>query len=128
MKTIKDLGDVRGKRVLVRSDLNVPLDGKTITDAGRITASLPTLIGAVQQGAELAAQLRDLRLGLREGLRVVLVLGHGHEELDLLDAGVEALELLQGRLLVRELRGDLLGGLRVEVERSCGRWRTAAAR
>ena len=37
MKTIADLGDLRGKRVLVRSDLNVPLDGETITaltDAG----------------------------------------------------------------------------------------------
>ena len=38
MKTIDDLGDLRGKRVLVRSDLNVPLDGTTITDDGRIRA------------------------------------------------------------------------------------------
>jgi phosphoglycerate kinase len=41
--TIDDLGDLRGKRVLVRSDLNVPLDGTTITDDGRIRASLPTI-------------------------------------------------------------------------------------
>lgn len=49
MKTIDDLGDLRGRRVLVRSDLNVPLDGTTITDDGRIRASLPTwqrLLGA----------------------------------------------------------------------------------
>ena len=32
MKTLDDLGDLRGKRVLVRADLNVPLDGTTITD------------------------------------------------------------------------------------------------
>ena len=37
------LGDVAGKRVLVRSDLNVPLDGTTITDDGRIRASVPTI-------------------------------------------------------------------------------------
>ena len=42
MKTIADLGDVKGKRVLVRSDLNVPLDGeRNITDDGRIRASVP---------------------------------------------------------------------------------------
>ena len=37
------LGDVAGKRVLVRSDLNVPLDGTRITDDGRIRASVPTI-------------------------------------------------------------------------------------
>ena len=43
MKSVADLGDLRGKRVLIRCDLNVPLDGGTITDDGRIKASLPTL-------------------------------------------------------------------------------------
>lgn len=43
MKSLKDLGDLHGKRVVVRCDLNVPLDGDTITDDGRIRASLPTL-------------------------------------------------------------------------------------
>jgi phosphoglycerate kinase len=43
VKNIGDLGDLRGKRVLVRSDLNVPLDGSTITDDGRIRASAPTI-------------------------------------------------------------------------------------
>ena len=36
MKSIADLGDLRGKRVLIRCDLNVPLDGQQITDDGRI--------------------------------------------------------------------------------------------
>jgi phosphoglycerate kinase len=40
---VDSLGDVDGKRVLVRSDLNVPLDGSTITDDGRIRASVPQI-------------------------------------------------------------------------------------
>lgn len=53
MKTIEDLGDLRGKRVLVRSDFNVPLDGTTITDDGRIRAALPTLKSLVDAGAKV---------------------------------------------------------------------------
>ncbi|WP_313277397.1 phosphoglycerate kinase [Timonella senegalensis] len=53
MKKIEDLGDLRGKRVLVRSDFNVPLDGSTITDDGRIRAALPTLKGLVDAGAKV---------------------------------------------------------------------------
>jgi phosphoglycerate kinase len=51
--TIDDLGDLRGKRVLVRSDLNVPLDGTTITDDGRIRASLPTIRALTEKGARV---------------------------------------------------------------------------
>jgi phosphoglycerate kinase len=45
VRTLDDLlaGGVSGRTVLVRSDLNVPLDGQRITDDGRIRASLPTL-------------------------------------------------------------------------------------
>lgn len=54
MKTIADLGDLKGKRVLVRSDLNVPLDGdKNITDDGRIRASVPTIKALTDQGARV---------------------------------------------------------------------------
>ncbi|OBH18882.1 phosphoglycerate kinase [Mycolicibacter terrae] len=44
---------VSGRGVLVRSDLNVPLDGDTITDPGRITASVPTLRALVEAGAKV---------------------------------------------------------------------------
>ncbi len=54
MRTIDSLGDLRGKRVLVRSDLNVPLDGRRITDDGRIRASLPTLRRLSAAGARVA--------------------------------------------------------------------------
>ncbi|MGZ4651058.1 MAG: phosphoglycerate kinase [Kineosporiaceae bacterium] len=53
MTTIDDLGDVRRKRVLVRSDLNVPLDGTTITDDGRIRASVPTIRRLADAGAKV---------------------------------------------------------------------------
>ena len=53
MKTISDLGDLRGRRVLVRSDLNVPLDGTTITDDGRVRASVPTIQQLQQAGAKV---------------------------------------------------------------------------
>jgi phosphoglycerate kinase len=54
--TIKTLDDllaegVQGRRVLVRADLNVPLDGSTITDDGRIRAVLPTLVALRDAGA-----------------------------------------------------------------------------
>jgi phosphoglycerate kinase len=50
MKTTDDL-DVRGKRVLVRADLNVPLNGLRITDDGKIRACLPTLKALLERGA-----------------------------------------------------------------------------
>jgi phosphoglycerate kinase len=50
MKTIDDL-EVSGRRVLVRADLNVPLDGSRITDDGKIRASLPTLNALLERGA-----------------------------------------------------------------------------
>ena len=46
-------GSVRGKRVLVRSDLNVPLDGARITDDGRIRASVPTIEQLADAGARV---------------------------------------------------------------------------
>ncbi|RPA19684.1 phosphoglycerate kinase [Gordonia sp. OPL2] len=53
--TLKDLlaEGVSGRGVLVRSDFNVPLDGSTITDPGRILASLPTLSALIDAGAKV---------------------------------------------------------------------------
>jgi phosphoglycerate kinase len=50
IKTL-DSVDVRGKRVLLRCDLNVPLKDGVITDDGRIKASLPTIKHLLAQGA-----------------------------------------------------------------------------
>ena len=52
MKTIDDLA-VAGKRVLVRADLNVPLDGGRVADDGRITASLATLTTLMASDAKV---------------------------------------------------------------------------
>ncbi|MDQ1104014.1 phosphoglycerate kinase [Nocardioides zeae] len=53
MGSYPGLGEVAGKRVLVRSDLNVPLDGTTITDDGRIRASVPTIKALADAGARV---------------------------------------------------------------------------
>jgi len=53
MNTIDDLGDLSGKRVLVRSDLNVPLEDGRITDDGRIRASVPTIRALADKGARV---------------------------------------------------------------------------
>jgi len=55
MKTIDELlaEGVGGKRVFVRADLNVPLDGTTITDDGRIRAVLPTVKALAEAGARV---------------------------------------------------------------------------
>jgi phosphoglycerate kinase len=52
MKTINDFA-VAGLRVLVRADLNVPLEGGSIADDGRIRASLPTLTALTARGAKV---------------------------------------------------------------------------
>ncbi|MDO5634071.1 MAG: phosphoglycerate kinase [Micrococcus sp.] len=54
-QTVKDLlaTDVAGRTVLIRSDLNVPLDGSTVTDDGRIRASLPAVRDLSEAGAKV---------------------------------------------------------------------------
>ena len=52
MRRVEDL-DVSGRTVLLRADLNVPLDGATITDDGRIRASLPTITKLTGRGARV---------------------------------------------------------------------------
>ncbi|MFK5635388.1 phosphoglycerate kinase [Ornithinimicrobium sp. LYQ103] len=49
----EQLGGLAGRTVLVRSDLNVPLDGATITDDGRVRASVPTITELAEAGARV---------------------------------------------------------------------------
>jgi len=53
LRTIESLGDLSGKRVIVRCDLNVPLNDGVISDDGRIRASLPTINLLIHAGARV---------------------------------------------------------------------------
>jgi phosphoglycerate kinase len=71
MKSIDDLA-VEGRRVLVRADLNVPLDGGRVADDGRIRASLPTLNALTSRGAKVIVCTHLGRPGGRTDLRYSL--------------------------------------------------------
>ena len=51
--TLEDLGDVAGKRVLVRTDFNVPMENGKITDDFRIRAALATITYLTERGAHV---------------------------------------------------------------------------
>ena len=53
MRTIQSLGSLAGQTVIVRCDLNVPLENRVITDDGRIRASLETLKALLNDGASV---------------------------------------------------------------------------
>ncbi|MFH8252440.1 phosphoglycerate kinase [Microbacterium sp. B2969] len=53
LRTLDSLGSLAGKRVIVRADLNVPLQAGVITDDGRVRATLPTLNALIHQGARV---------------------------------------------------------------------------
>lgn len=50
-KTLDDMGDIAGKRVLVREDLNAPMDGATVTDDTRLRAAVATVAELADKGA-----------------------------------------------------------------------------
>ncbi|MEY3561801.1 MAG: hypothetical protein RL068_953 [Actinomycetota bacterium] len=54
LRSLDNAGDLAGKRVILRCDLNVPLKDGVITDDGRIRASLPTIKRLVEAGARVA--------------------------------------------------------------------------
>ena len=64
LRTIESLGDLAGKTVLLRCDLNVPLDGDRITDDGRVRASVPTIRKLRDAGAAVVVMSH---LGRPEG-------------------------------------------------------------
>jgi phosphoglycerate kinase len=70
-KTVRDI-DVRGKRVFLRADLNVPLDDGRITDDTRIRASLPTIRYLLDRGAAviLASHLCRPKGKVNDALRL----------------------------------------------------------
>jgi phosphoglycerate kinase len=101
MPTLDDL-EVEDRRVLVRADLNVPLENGVIVDDLRVRASLPTLQALLERGARLAV---CSHLGRPKG-KVV-------EELRLAPVGERLAELLEVKVLAL---GEVIGD---EAKRAC---------
>jgi phosphoglycerate kinase len=86
-RTLDDMGDVRGKRVLVREDLNVPMDGARVTDDTRLRAAAPTVAELSDKGA------------------IVLVLAHfGRPKVPAPEYSLAQIAIPFGHVLGREVR------------------------
>ena len=102
-KTVRDV-EVRGKRVFLRADLNVPLDDGRITDDTRIRASVPTIVYLLERGATviLASHLGRPKGKVNDALRLKPV--------------ADRLSQLLGRPV--RMTGDALGpGVQVAVDK-----------
>jgi len=77
LRDLSDLGDVAGKRVFVRVDYNVPLEGGEVADDARIRASMPTLLEVLKGGASLvvASHLGRPKGQVKEEARMAPVAG-----------------------------------------------------
>ncbi len=83
-KSVDDLKNLKGKRVLVRCDFNVPLKNGVITDETRIVAALPTIQKLIGEGAKviLCSHLGKVKNGPNEGESLAPVAARLSEKLD----------------------------------------------
>lgn len=82
-KSVDDLKNLKGRRVLVRCDFNVPLKDGVITDETRIVAALPTIQKLINEGAKviLCSHLGKVKNGPNEGESLAPVAARLEEKL-----------------------------------------------
>jgi phosphoglycerate kinase len=97
-RTLDDLGDIKGKRVFVRVDLNVPMADGRVTDETRLRASLPTVSELADKGATV---LLLAHFGRPKGAK--------HSEMSV-SMVLDALQAVLGReiMFVPEIAGDIV--------------------
>ena len=97
-RTLDDLGNIKGKRALVRVDLNVPRANGRVTDATRLNALLPTVLELADKGAKV---LLLAHFGRPNGAK--------HSEMSV-SMVLDALEKVTGReiMFVPEITGDVV--------------------
>ena len=97
-RTLDDLGDIKGKRVFVRVDLNVPMADGRVTDETRLRALLPTVSELADKGAKV---LLLAHFGRPKGAK--------HSEMSV-SMVLDALQAVLGRevMFVPEIAGDVV--------------------
>jgi phosphoglycerate kinase len=97
-RTLDDLGDIKGKRALVRVDLNVPMADGRVTDETRLRALLPTVLELADKGAKV---LLLAHFGRPKGAK--------HSEMSV-SMALDALQEVLGReiMFVPEIAGDIV--------------------
>lgn len=97
-RTLEDLGDIKGKRALVRVDLNVPMADGRVTDETRMRALLPTVLELADKGAKV---LLLAHFGRPKGAK--------HSEMSV-SMVLDALQEVLGReiMFVPEIAGDVV--------------------